>query len=449
MAQIYDFKNDYVGLDNSKVEYNIGLYGYNSDTRLDEKTRGYNPLRAFFNLKFLLMLAAAGLCIWHGIVASGDTLGELFAGGVMAVLAIVFVVGEIVTNSYADVYFFEMKKRSKTEFRIVRDGNICHIRRELIVPDDIIILSAGESVPADAHLLEIQDLLVDEGLFSGSKVPVSKIIGSDSVNEEIKKSCIYKGSKIVSGMLIARVTATGVDTRFYKVFGAMKETEEYYTTLEKAVLRLSGIFVAAAAVMLLIGIVSFIHISVNESFTDMIYSTVYPAIAFALCFIPAQAATVVRLYYINGSQKLEDKHIWVKDLRTIEYINAASCILIDKSGMIAGKSIQVSDVLTANKEMMANISILSCEKEPVSQFDKAMILNASFNGVDTDSLLSNELVKEYPFDENEGASGNLWMVNGAKLLCIKGTPEKLLPLCDVPNDMLYTVQNKQISYGKQ
>ena len=202
MAQIYDFKNDYIGLHSARVEENISLYGYNSDTKLDEKTKGYSPAKAFFNLRFLLMLAAAVVSVWYGVVA-GEGYGEIITGVVLLLLCGIYAATEIIKNTRCDRYFFEMKARSKTEFRIVRDGEVRNIRRELIVPDDIIVLSAGESVPVDAHLLEMQDLTVDEGIFTGSKTPVKKIIGSDSVNEEIKKSCIYKGTKIVTGTLAA------------------------------------------------------------------------------------------------------------------------------------------------------------------------------------------------------------------------------------------------------
>ena len=448
LAQIYDFKNDYTGLDNDRVEENIRLYGYNSDTKLDEKNKGYSPVKAFFNLRFVVMFAAAALSIWYGITIT-DSIQPIVTGSVLLLLAGVFAATEIIKNTQNDKYFFEMKSRSKTEFRIVRGGEIRNIRRELIVPDDILILSEGESVPADAHLLEIKDLTVDECIFTGSKTPVSKIIGSDSVNEEIKKSCIYKGTKIVSGLLAARVTATGVDTRFFKEFGAMKEHDEYYTTLEKAVLRISGIFTAIAAVMLIIGVFAFINMRVDIPYTEIIYNTFYPAAAFALCFIPSETASLVRVYYIKGALKLEEKRIWVKSLKTIEYINAASCILIDKSGMITEKNMQIADDLTSNPAMLTNVSVLSCKRDTDDPFDKAIILNAAFRGTDTEALLENEHIKEYPFSDTEGASGNLWTVGGSRLLCIKGTPDKLLPLCDVPNDMLYKVQTKQVSFAKQ
>ena len=451
MARISDFDNDYLGLDDARADDNIDLYGYNSDTKLDEQDKGYSPVRAFLNLRFLIMLAAAVLSLWYGVVSDSDDGGlpQMITGGLMLLLCGGFAAEEIAKNTYCDRYFFEMKTRSKVEFRVMRNSELTYIRRELIVPDDILYLQAGESVPADAHLLEIRGLTVDESVFTGDKTPVSKFTGADSEREELKKSCIYKGSKIVSGELVARVTGTGVDTRYFKEFGAVHASDEYYTTFERLIMRVSGIFSAVAAVMLFIGAFSFITVSVDIPFIDTIYNTFYPAAAFALCFIPAETASLVRLYYIRGAQKLEEKGIWIKNLRTIEHINAATCILIDKNGMVTKKNMQFADQLTQNPAMLANISVLACSKTPDSPFDKAIILNASFNGRDTSELTNNELVREYVFDEEEGGAGNLWIVGGAKLLCIKGAPEKLLPLCDVPNDMLYTVQNKQVSYSQQ
>lgn len=448
MAKVLEFTNEYVGLDKDKVEEHIDLYGFNSDTKLDEKDKGYVPAKAFFNLRFFIMFAASAISIWHGVISNDNSFAEICAGVVMLLLCGAYAATEIMKNTYCDKYFFSLKARAKAEYRIVRGGELCGITREHIVPDDILVLEAGESVPADAHLLEIKDLTVDESILTGSKTPVKKITGADNVNEEFKRSCIYKGTKILTGQLVARVTATGVDTKLYKQYGAVREADEYYTSMEKLVIRVSGIFTAIAAVMLVIGIVSFVNVRIDIPFYDVIYNTIIPAAAFALCFIPAETASIVRLYYIKGSQKLEEKGIWVKSLNTVEYINAVTCILIEKSGMVTKKNMQVADTLTANPAMLSNVSVLACGRTPDDPFDQAIILNASFNGNDTSELTSNECLKEYSFDENEGGAGNLWIVGGSKLLCIKGNPEKLLPLCDVPNDMLYTVQNKMVTYSQ-
>lgn len=443
LAQILDFKHEYTGLSDEKVSEHIKLYGYNSDTRLDEKDKGYNPVKAFFNVRFGLLIAAAILSFLNG---------DIVTGIILAVLGVLFSVTEIIKNNRNDAYFFELKRRAKSEYRVVRNGEITLIKREHLVPDDIMILSEGESVPADAHLLEIKNLTVDESVFTGSKTPVSKFTGSDSNKEELKKSCVYKGTKVVSGELIARITATGVDTRYFMSYGAPKETDEYYTSIEKIVIRVSNIFTAVSAVMLVFAALFHftpIDITHENPVLNTIYNTVYPAIAFALCFVPATAASIVRAYYIKGAQKLQKKNASVKNLKSIEHLNAVTCICIDKSGTVTKNHTEVVDELTANSAMLTNIAVLACEKDIKDAFDKAIILNATFKGADAKELHENELLKVYPFDENIGAAGNLWDVNGTRLLCIKGSPEKLLPLCDVDNDMLYAVQNKLISYGKQ
>lgn len=448
LAQAFGFKNDYNGLSSEKVTENLKLYGYNSDTRLDEKTKGYNPISAFVNLRFVLMLGAAALCFLYP-----QDIWSIITGIILVILDGVYAGSTIYRHTKCDNYFFELKRRSKTEYNVIRDGEITTVKREHLVPDDIILLSEGESVPADAHLLDIRELTVDESIFSGDKTPVVKITGSDSLSEEFKKSCIYKGSKIVSGELVARVTATGVDTKYFKAFGAPVETDEYYTSIEKLVMRVSNIFTVIAAVMLVVcALLNFtaIDISMDNPVMHTIFHTLYPSITFALCFIPAEIASIVRTYYIRGAKALDERHTSIKNLKTIEHINAVTCILIEKGGTVTKNRMEVADELSANSAMMSNISVLSCKSFNPDIIDQAIILNATFKGVDVKELHDeNELIKDYPYNDEIGASGNLWNVNGTRLLCIKGSPERLMPLCDVPSDMLYSVQNKRSNFAGQ
>ncbi len=444
MIQLKDFKNDYTGLSEEKAAEQIRLYGYNSETKLDEKEKGFSSAAVFFRPRFLLLLAAGVLSFLYG---------EAVTGAVLALLTAAYAVTEILKGKKCDEYFFELKRSSRMRYHVVRDGETRLIRKEHLVPDDILLLEAGESVPADAHLLEISDLTADESVFTGDKTPVSKITGSDSLNEDLKKSCIYKGTKIVTGRLAARVTGTGVDTKLYKTFGAPKETDEYFTTLEKAVLRVSRILSLTSAVMLVFAALfhfAGIDISAENPILNTVYHTLYPAVSFALCFVPCEAASLIRIYYIKGTQSISAKNAAVKDLKAIEKMSAVTCICVDKAGIITNDRMELTGTVTANEEMMTNISVLACaasgEPDPV---DQAIILNAAFQGTDVKELQGNELLREYPFDAAEGAMGNLWNVNGTRLLCIKGAPDRLLPLCDVPADMLYTVQNKIVSFEKQ
>lgn len=444
MAQLSDFKNEYIGLNDTKVNENIKLYGYNSETKYTEKEKGFSVFKAIFSLKFLLLLASAVLSFLYG---------EIVAGIILAVLSIVYVVMETIKGKKCDEEYFRIRHQSKITCNVVRDGEIRVIYREHLVPDDIIVLEEGENVPADAHLLEIYDLTVDESVFTGSRKPVQKITGADSLSEELKRSCIYKGTKIISGRLVARITATGVDTKLFKTYGTAEETDVYFTNAEKTVRRVSRVFNIAAAVILAFSALfrfTAIDIYADNPVLNTIYNTFYPAIAFALCFIPAEIETTIRLYYIKGVKRLAERNAQVKNLTAIEHMSAITCICIDKTGDVAKSRMELVDELAATAQMMTNVSVLSCEKKHTTgHIDQAIILNASFKGTDVAELQENTLLAEYPFDNTVGISGNLWDINGSRLLCVKGAPDVMLPLCDVPADLLYTVQNKQIAYEKQ
>lgn len=444
LAHIKDFKNEYNGLSDEKVAEHLKLYGYNSETKLDEKEKGFSVVSVFFRLKFILLVAAAVLSFLYG---------ELIAGIIISLLSVVYAVIEIVKGKKCDEAYFKMKQDARVTCNTIRNGEHTPVLREHLVPDDILILEEGENVPADAHLLEISNLTVDESVFTADRTPVQKITGADSLNEDLKRSCIYKGSKIVTGRLVARVTATGVDTKLFKTYGASAAENGYYTSIEKTVKRVSRILNLAAAVILVFSALfrfTAIDIYADNPVLNTIYNTFYPAIAFALCFIPAEIENVIRFYYIKGVKRIEERNTIIKDLKTIEHISAVSCICIDKSGNITKNRMELADELTSNGQMLTNISVLTCEKKETGDtVDQAIILNATFKGVDVSDLQANELIKEYPFDTNIGASGNLWNVNGSRLLCVKGSPDVLMPLCDVQTDMLYSVQNKKISYEKQ
>lgn len=444
MVQLKDFKSEYIGLSDEKVAEHTKLYGYNSEKKQEEKEKGFSPVKVFFRFKFILLAAASVLCFLYG---------EIVSGAVIGALAVVYVATELIKGTKSEEIIYRMKEASKTTCNAVRGGELKSVYREHLVPDDIIILEAGENVPADAHLLEIYDLTVDESVFTGDRTPVQKITGADSLNEELKRSCIYKGTKIVSGRLAARVTGTGVDTKLFKTYGSEEEGDGYVTSIEKTVRRASNVLTLASAVILAFSaLFRFVAIDIyaDNPVLNTIYNTFYPAIAFALCFIPAETESVLRIYYIKGVKRLKERGATIKNLASIEHISAVTCICIDKVGNITKNRMELADEVTSNPQMMTNISVLSCEKTASSDpIDQAIILAATFKGTDVAELQENELIKEYHFDSSVGASGNLWNINGSRLLCVKGSPDVLMPLCDVPSDMLYIVQNKKIAYEKQ
>lgn len=443
MAQIMNFSGDYEGLSAQQAEENIGLYGYNTETRLEEDGKGFSVAHAFLNLRFFLLIAAAVICILYN---------QYITGAVLLLLAVVYSVSQIVVGIKLDDELYRLKSLSKMKFRVVRDGEITLCQREYIVPDDIIILQGGENVPADAHLLEISDLTVDESLFTGSEEPVGKIVGADSVNEDIKTSCIYKGTKIAGGCLVAKVTATGVDTKKYKTFGPTQFSEQYYTGYERVVRRAESIMTIAAAVMLVFGTLfhfSSVSYAQENSFFALIYDAFYPSIAFAMCFIPCELSLIIRAYYVIGARRLAAKHAVVKDLGVLESINSLTCIIVDKDKTVTSNRMEIADEFTPNSEMLSNIAVMTCSPNPTDKLEQAIVFNASFKQIEVRELQDNELLKEYPSSGAKRVGGRLWNMGGTRLLCIKGAPDAVMSLCDIAPDLLYKAQNKCTHYGNE
>lgn len=442
MAQFLSFKGDYTGLTTETAEESLGMYGFNSDSRLEEDGKGFKPAGAVFNIRTILFIIAAAIYILSG---------NILEGIMMVLLTGAYIFLEIFKGIKSDRALYEHKRSTAMKFRVIRNGELVLIRREYLVPDDIIILQGGENVPADAHILEQTDVSCDESLFSGDKTPACKMAGADSSDKQLKSSCVYKGTRLLSGCLIARVFATGEDTLKHKTFGEVKTEEVYYTSFERIINKVMPVLYILSAVFLaMFAVLGFLGTDLaNPDIAKILMQAVNPAVAFALVFIPASTASLVRIYYIHGVYDLAAKHSVVKDVHVIEKMNAITCICIDKAGTITKNHLEISGESSKNTELMTNIAVLACDTVPTSSIDKAIMLGAAFKQIDVKELQQNELLRAYPFSEKDKIAGNLWDVNGSRLLCIKGSPESVFTLCDLSPENLYKAQKKQSDYSMQ
>lgn len=441
MPQSDGFSGIYTGLNEEEAENNLKMYGFNTDNKLEEDGKGFEIMRVFINPRFLLMILAAVVMF----VSS-----QIVGGAIMTVLIFLYVFLEIYKGVKTDAVMFGISSSFTMKVRTIRNGEIVLVEKERLVPDDIIVLQGGENVPADAHLLEINNITVDESLFTGDSTPVRKFLGSDAKNE-VKQSCIYKGTKIIDGNLVAKISATGVDTKKYKNFGAAVDSDSYYTDFEHAINKLMPVFSVISLVMLLLSAL-FSFVSLDESTTnivmDLLTKVLLPSVAFALCMIPSETASLVRIYYVNGACRLASKHSVVRNLRVLESINSVTAICIDKTGTITATHAEVCEEYGKDIPMLLNIAVLACDIKPNSSIDQAIMLDAAFKQVDAKELVKNELINAYPFDDNHKIAGNLWRIEDSRLLCIKGSPENVLSLCDMKQQALYNVQKKQAALSK-
>ncbi len=428
MAQFFNFQGDYFGITEKEVQKNTELYGYNIYSKSDRKSRS-SVLQVILSPSFLLILLTVILSFSAGSWGSG--IAALIIDAVYAGL-------EIFIRLSADSRLEEINASTAVKFRVIRGGKLELVDKENIVPEDIIVVQAGERVPVDAYIQESRDLTANESIFTGSNEPVAKFPGAIS-KSEFKPTFVYSGTKILTGMAICKVSATGVDTKLYHKKGERNNSHGYYTKMEKTARKLillcSAIAAALAAVALIIRIVA----------GSEIIESVIRAATLGLCFIPTGIGTIIRFYYVKGASDMISKSAVVKSLCDIEKLNSLSVLCVEKEGAISKSSVEVRGIYARSEELLYKIAALACDRNTTDEAEHALMVKAAFFDENiTDIYEQNRFIERIP--ENDLMSGALWSVGGERLYCIKGAPEQILPLCRFKSDTLFAVQKKQKEY---
>lgn len=434
MSQILNFKGEYRGLTAEEAEKRLNMYGLNVDEPDAEVP--YSMGKAVLTPRFFVQAASVLLLF----------LSEQYvSGAVMLLLTVMLTVGDVIWQLKLYEKESSIRRMSGMKFRVVRDGELTLVRKEYLVPDDIIVLQGGERVPADAHLLDAEELTVNEFVFSGTNEPVTKKIGAEGGKTLPKSTCVYKNTLVVNGSLVARIFATGEDVAI------KREQSRAKSQFEKSSKKPVGIIMAIGAVLTILAAVLCLVNNADklDEFTDVLVKVVLPALSVGMCFVPAQAEKLIKLFYLDGAIRMNRRHALVKNMGTIEALSAITCVCVEKSGTVTKNHIEVADVFAEEMRFFTNICVLACEPAPTDAAEKAILLYATFGGTDVKDLFSNQREAVYPFSESAKMAGNLWNIRGQRLLCIKGSPEETLALCNIEPNELHYIQQKRLSFAKQ
>lgn len=432
MAQFFNFKGEYYGLTEADVERNTELYGYNIYSKSEKKPESFSPLKVILTPHFILTFVAGVLSLF----------GPYFFTGIIILLIDAFYAfSEIYFGIRSDEKLAEIKATTAMKFRVIRGGKLDFIEKDYIVPEDILVVGAGERVPADAYIQEARDLTADESIFTGSNKPVAKFPGSTS-KTELSQSFVYGGTTILSGIAICKVSATGVDTKYFQKIGEKKDGYSYYTGMERTIMGMVPVCSAVAAFLSLLTIIIW-TVTGNE-----VVEAALRGITLGLCFAPAGIASIIRYYYIKGASSMINTSAVVKSLADIEKLNSVCTLCIEKEGAISKSRLEVRAIYTKSEELLYKVGLLACDKNSTDPADRALMIKATFFDENIkDIYKDNKLIDTFP--EGDGSLlTSLWDVNGSKLYCIKGSPEQVLPRCKFSgkDDQLFKTQKKQEEY---
>ena len=403
-------------------------------------------LKRFFKqlaepMTIILIVAAAisaGVEIYNGI-SNGHW---EFPADVIIILAVVLInaILGVLQESKAEKAIEALQEIAAATSKVIRDGHQTTVRSEDLVIGDIIVLEAGDAVPADARIIECASIKAEEAALTGESVPVNKvdsIIEADDITLGDRKNMVYMGSIIVYGRGKAVVTGTGMNTEMGKIADALANAQEGKTPLQIKLHQLSKILtVLVIAICLVIFGVQLLRHGLGF---DSIISSFMLAISLAVAAIPEGLSTVVTIVLSIGVTNMSKRNAIIRKLTAVETLGCTQIICSDKTGTLTQNKMTVVDHYGEDESLLANAMSLCSDAE----FDKnegtaigeptecALVNYAEVLGLSkNDQKKIYVRIGEVPFDSMRKMMSTIHKTPDGKLIQFtKGAPDEVLKDC--------------------
>ena len=323
-------------------------------------------------MTIILLVAAAisaVLAVYEGSFPSDVVI-------IMAVVVINAVLG-VVQESKAEEAIAALQEMSAATSKVLRDGKQVSVHSEDLVVGDVIILEAGDAVPADARLLECASMKVEEAALTGESVPVVKTAESLSAGESgdvplgDRINMGFMGATVVYGRGKAVITATGMGTEMGKIASALSQAEEGKTPLQIKLSQLSRILtylvVGICVVIFAVNLAGSLITNGSGNLPETILNTFMIAVSLAVAAIPEGLSTVVTIVLSIGVTKMSRRHAVIRRLTAVETLGCAGVICSDKTGTITEGEPKVTDVIPAGNITEDELLFLAVSLEAKSE----------------------------------------------------------------------------------
>jgi len=343
-----DLRADQNGLSSEEAERRLKEFGYNE---LKEKKR-VTPLQIFlgqFKDVFVIMLLIA--------TAISFLIGETVDALTIAVIVILNSVVGFIQEYRSEKAMEAMKKLTAPKARVLRDGTEEVIPAREIVPGEIVVLEAGDRVPADGRLLEVVDLKADEAVLTGESTPVNKDLGVVGEKTPIadRKNSVFMATHLSYGRGKAVITSTGMNTEFGKIAEMVQTMEEEETPLkqklERFAKKLGIIIVALCAVIFVLELYEIFVLGIAHTPDALgnIIDAFETSVALAVSAVPEGLPAVVTVSLALGARELAKRKAIIRKLSSAETLGATTVICSDKTGTLTKGEMTVRKIYVNGK----------------------------------------------------------------------------------------------------
>ena len=392
-----------------------------------KKSKIVKFLNQFNDMMIIILIIVAILMLIYGLLYSHDYTDSI----VIAVVVLINAIMGFIQEEKAEVTLEGLKKYVSSTCKVKRNGKVEVVDTKLLVPGDYIILEAGEKVPADARIVSLSNLLVDESPLTGESNPVSKRsekISGTKLQIQDQYNMLFSGTNITNGRVEAIVTSTGMYTELGKIAVSLNTPYEIKTPLE---LRIEEISKKLTFLVFLILIFIFIYSFIQKY---EVMEIIMLCASLAVAVIPEGLPAVITISLSNGAGALAKKKTIVRQMTAVETLGSTDVICSDKTGTITQNKMNVQKNVVLNQDWLDYVKILC---------NDAMYSKGSFVGDPTETCMLEELgykkvstvandcprIMDIPFDSDRKMMSTVNVINGKTYLLVKGSLDSLMKKC--------------------
>lgn len=354
---------------------------------------------------FLLLVAGALIYLMLGDVREALVL----AASIVVVMAIT-----VVQERKSERALEALRDLSSPRALVIRDGTALRVAGAEVVRGDLMILTEGDRVPADAHVVEANDLMVDESLLTGESLPVEKQAGRG----------VYSGTLVVKGRGRAEVTATGTRTEFGRIGVSLATLDIEKTRLQSEtarIVRVVATFAVAMSVLL-----AAIYFAMRGDWL----AGVLAGITLAMAILPEEFPVVLTVFLAIGAWRISQQAVLTRRMPAIETLGSATVLCVDKTGTLTENRMAVVETIAqgGDAERVLAAAALACEHDPFDPMERAIL--AAAGGEAERMREAWTLERDYPMTPDFLAVCHGWRSpRGEGRIAAKGAPETVLELC--------------------
>ncbi len=340
-----------LGLNEAEIAKRREQYGYNELEEAPPRTFWQRLLDQFNNFVIYILLFAAAISLVISI-SEGEAPYESIA--ILAIVLLNTILG-VVQEGRAEQALAALKKLASPEARVLRNGRTLSIPSRELVPGDIVLLEAGDSIPADLRLVEAVNLRIEEASLTGESVPVHKgtepTQNPDAVLGD-RHSIAYMGTVATYGRGKGVVIATGMNTEIGKIAGQLQSTPEEETPLQRQLNNLGRtLSIAALAICGLIFVISVVQaLSHDEPVLKAVEESFLIAISLAIAAVPEGLPAVVTINLALGMREMIKRNALIRRLPAVETLGSADAICSDKTGTLTQNEMTVVRLVTLTEQ---------------------------------------------------------------------------------------------------